>query len=543
MKQVNRPANTADQAVDAAQVPGSRKIRGSAATFTRNSTMNVGRLAISAAVGFLLPTFLIHRLPITTYSAWVLILQMSAYVGYLDFGIQSGISKYVAEFEARNDPAGSSMRASAGLALLLMVSLLGVILTMLLVWRAPSFFHEMPVALYADMRLGLAFVGISASFGLLSSIFASIFTGLQRFAVPTVIALANRLLFVAVVLASVYFHGSLATMGGLVALVNIASGLVHFVAWRRMAKHVRLSLYGLDYSILKKMLAYCSSLAVWTVAMLCISGLDVTIVGRYDFPHTAFYSIATTPTNLMIAIMGAALAPLLPAASALSVHRSAVQMGDLLSRATRYTSNLLIVSGVPLLVGGYWLLRFWVGSSYAIQIVGYMRILVLANVVRNMCAPYANMLIATESQKIAIAGACAEAIVNLSSSIYLARHIGAIGVAYGTLLGSFVGVGMHFLLNMHYTYAKFAITRRRLFLSGIARPLTIALPSIVLVKLWWQAAAPSFGLRVWLAWGLSSLLLAWFVGLDPAERASLLGLARSQSKWAGARINPVDPLG
>jgi O-antigen/teichoic acid export membrane protein len=163
--------------------------------------------------------------------------------------------------------------------------------------------------------------------------------------------------------------------------------------------------------------------------------------------------------------------------------------------------------------------------------------------VRNMCAPYANMLIATESQKIAIAGACAEAIVNLSSSIYLARHIGAIGVAYGTLLGSFVGVGMHFLLNMHYTYAKFAITRRRLFLSGIARPLTIALPSIVLVKLWWQAAAPSFGLRVWLAWGLSSLLLAWFVGLDPAERASLLGLARSQSKWAGARINPVDPLG
>jgi hypothetical protein len=56
--------------------------------------------------------------------------------------------------------------------------------------------------------------------------------------------------------------------------------------------------------------------------MLCVSGLDVTIVGHFDFGQTAFYSIATLPTNFILSIMGAALGPLLPAASALRRARS-----------------------------------------------------------------------------------------------------------------------------------------------------------------------------------------------------------------------------
>jgi O-antigen/teichoic acid export membrane protein len=473
----------------------------------------------------------------------VLILQMTTYINYLDFGIQSGISKYVAEYQARGDARGSSVRASAGLALLLTVSAVGVVLTLMLAWRAPHLFHAMPPELYAGARLSLVFVGTSASFGLLCSIFASIFIGLQRFAIPTVLAFVNRLLFVAAVMTTVFFHGGLALMGAMVAAVNVSIGLLQFAAWRRFARHVRVSLFDLDYGVLRGMVGYCSSLAVWTVGMLCVSGLDVAIVGRYDFTRTAYYSLAAVPTNLIIAIMGAALAPLLPTASALSVSHSPVQMGAMLARATRYTSDLLIVSGLPLMVAGYWLLRIWVGPVYAVQIVGYMRILVLAYVLRHMCAPYASMLVATDSQRVAIASVTAEAAVNVASSIYLAQHIGAIGVAYGTLIGSFVSVGMHFALSMHYTYAKFSISRLRLFLGGMGRPLTIALPSLLLVKRWWVPAAPAMGAAMWLAWALSTLLLAWWAGLNGQERSSLFGFVRRAVGLAGPAVHTTDPAG
>jgi O-antigen/teichoic acid export membrane protein len=497
----------------------------SAKTFTRNSILSVGRLFITSALALILSSYLTRTLPVKIFSAWVLILQVSAYVSYLEFGIQSGIAKYVAEYDARSDAAGANMRASAGLALMVIASALGVVLTLILAWQVPAIFHEMPASLYRDVQLGIIFVGVSLSFGLLCSIFSSIFIGLQRFAVPMLLTLANRLLSTAAIILAVAFHQGLAVMGMLVAVANVATGLLQFEAWRRWARKIRLSLRGLDPAVVRKMLTYCSSLAVWTAGMLLVSGLDVTIVGRYDFGQTAFYSVAIQPTTLLISIMGAALAPLMSTASALSVHRSPVQMGTILSRMTRYATLMLTVFAVPLLVGGYWVLRAWVGPIYATHAIGYLRILVLANILRNIGMPYASMLVATDNQRIGIVGVVAEAVVNLVCSIYLVRHIGAIGVAYGTLIGSFVSVGTHFALNMHYTMRRFTVTRLRLFLTGVIRPSAVMLPSLSLVGRWWTSSAPALNPQLWIIWGLCTALLTWFVGLNAEERSTLLRLA------------------
>jgi O-antigen/teichoic acid export membrane protein len=346
------------------------------------------------------------------------------------------------------------------------------------------------------------------------------------------ISTINRVLFTAVVCFAVFLHSSLAVMGGLVALVYVATGLLQIVAWHKLASRIRVSLHGLDYCVLKKMLTYCSVLAIWSAGMLCVSGLDVTIVGRYDFGQTGFYSIATLPTTFIISLMGAALGPFLPTTSAMSTHRTPSDMGNVLSRTTRYSTILLLLSGLPLLVGAYPILRLWVGPNYALHTVSYLRVLVLANILRTMCAPYATMLVATESQKVAIVGATAEAIVNVGCSIFLASRIGAIGVAYGTFLGSLVSVAMHFAISMRYTYRKFTVSRTQLFLSGFLRPALIAIPSLLVLPLWWSKGTPSFSPQLWLLWGLGTLLLAWFVGLKAEERSGLIRLTANRRKLA-----------
>ena len=497
---------------------------GFAAIYLRNSTLSVGRLLVSSVVALVLPSYLVRRLPVDIYAAWVLILQVSAYVAYFDFGIQTGIAKYVAEYEARNDVAGASSRASAGLALMVITSLLGVGSTFILAWQVPNLFHDMPANLYSEVRFSIVAIGFSISFGLLCSIFSSIFFGLQRYVIPTAITLVNRLFFTGAVIVSVALRQSLEVMGVLVAMVNIVTGLLQFQAWRMWARRIRLSLYGLSRPVVWNMLGYCSSLSVWTVAMLFISGLDVTIVGRYDFGQTAYYSLAILPPNFMTSIMGAALAPMMPATSALSVNHGANQLGALLTRTTRYAVIFLMAFGVPLVVGGYSILSVWLGPTYALHTIEYLRILVIANVFRSVCLPYATMLVATNSQRIAIAGAVAEAAANVISSIYLVRHIGAIGVAYGTLIGSVIGVGAHFMVNMHYTKRVFAVSRLRLLARGILRPSVISLPFLLLLPYWWPSSAARVGMQVWLFGGLSSVLLIWFAALNPEERNALFRL-------------------
>lgn len=260
--------------------------------------------------------------------------------------------------------------------------------------------------------------------------------------------------------------------------------------------------------------------------MLCVVGLDLTIVGHYDFSQTGYYSIAILPTNFALMIMSAILSPLLPASSAMSTLQTPSAMGGLLARATRYSAILLLLTGLPLIVFGLPILSLWVGPSFAVNTVGYLRILVVANIIRNFCAPYATMVVATNRQGAALATAISEASVNLGASLYLASRYGAMGVAVGTLLGSLVSVSLHFLITMHFTQQSLAIARGRLFLGGIVQPLMIVLPSVALFSVGKAAQNLPKSILV-VGWVLSTLVIAWYLCLSRLERAELIIMTKS----------------
>jgi O-antigen/teichoic acid export membrane protein len=500
----------------------SAKPQSFAATISRNIVASLARVVAVALVALILPAYLTHHLPVTTYAAWVLMLQLAAYVSYLDMGIQTAVSKFVAEYDARGDRTGASRHASAGLTLMILAAMLGLILTTLLAFQVPRLFSTMPANLYHDVRVSVMLIGASLSFSLVCAVYSAVFLGLQRYWVPMTISILNRAFYVAIVVAVVAFHGNLTAMGMAVAVVNVFTGLAQVLAWRTKASHIRLSTGLASFSVLKTMARYCSLQSIWMFGMLCVAGLDVTIVGHYDYIQTAYYSIATLPTTFLLLILGSAMGPLMPASSAMSIHRSPAEMGDFLARITRYTTALLLLTGLPLIVCGSPLLRLWVGPAYAAHTLSYLRILVLANMIRNLCAPYASMICATDKQGAAIATALSEAVVNLGASVYLASRYGAIGVAIGTLLGSFVSVALHFAITMRFTRETLSIPRSRLFLQGLLHPAIIAIPSAALLPLWWSATRTTLSPHLVILWAFSTLAAAWFGAISKQEQNDLL---------------------
>lgn len=507
---------------------GPKRSRGFAATISRNIIASLARVAAVSLVALVLPAYLTHHLPVTTYAAWVLILQLAAYVSYLDLGIQTGVSKFVAEFEARGDEAGAGRYASAGLVLMILAGTLGVILTLLLAWQVPQLFATMPSNLYRDVRLSVILVGSSLSFGLVCAVYSAVFLGLQRYWIPMTISIVNRASYACIVLVVVALHGNLTAMGIAVAAVNIATGLLQVIAWRKKGSNIRVSVRLMDVPVLKTVVRYCSLQSILTAAMLCITGLDITIVGHYDYVQTAYYSIATLPTSFVLLIISSMVNPLMPASSAMSARRSPSEMGDFLAMITRYSTVILLLTGLPLMVCGFPILRVWVGPVYALHTLQYLRVLVFANVIRNLCAPYATMICATGRQGAAAISAVSEAVVNLGSSIYLASRFGAIGVALGTVLGSVVGVSLHFAISMHLTHETLAISRLRLFVKGLLRPAIVAIPSLVLLPLWWPTSQIALSPRLVIGWSLSTLVLAWFGGVSRKERSALMHFSRKR---------------
>jgi O-antigen/teichoic acid export membrane protein len=493
------------------------------ASVVKNASANVVRLAASGVVALLLTPFLVRKLPTDTYSAWALLLQLTLYVGLLDFGIQTAVARFVAHADELGDSAQRDGIVSTATVLLAFAGGLAFSVIALLSWQLPTLFPAMPANLYRGARIALLLMGGSFALGLPFSVIQAIFVGFHRNEIPAAIVIFNRFAMAALVITGVLYHRGLIVMGAAVAIANVASYIGSYVAWRRWAGQVKIRLSSVSRKCGQKIAGYSFALAVWLAGMLMVSGLDLTVVAKFDYAATAYYAVAATLTNFVAQAQGAIFAALLPASAVLSARGDAAKLGDVLINATRYGMLILLAMALPLMAAGKLILRLWVGASYATHSTAFLQVLLLGNVVRLSALPYATLLLGTNQQKKVIVSPLAEGITNLSVSVVGAYFFGAMGVAIGTLIGSFVGLGLHVVHNMPRTVG-IAVKRSEFVTQGLLRPLICAAP--VCLLLLFRVVAPTVsGWDHWLSYSVTTLATVFLFlkfGLLKAERRYLL---------------------
>jgi O-antigen/teichoic acid export membrane protein len=349
------------------------------------------------------------------------------------------------------------------------------------------------------------------------------FIGLQRNHIPTIIVLLNRFTMSGLVALVAFKHWGLAEMGFGVALANGVSYFASYMAWRRWVPQIEISPSHVTRDRAREIGSYCGSTSVWLLAMLMVSGLDLTIVGMFDYSATAYYAVAATLTNFVAQAQGAIFAAMLPASAVLAARGDEKGLGAMLVSSTRYGMLILLAMALPLMLAGNWALGVWVGTYYASRSTLILQVLLVANVVRLCALPYATLLLGTGQQRKVILSPLAEGMTNLAASIVGAYVFGAMGVAAGTLIGAFVSIGFHLLYNMPRT-SCIAIDRLSLVRQGLLRPLVCAVP-VGLVLLFRAAIRlPSSGtVSLFLLAGglLGTMVLFWQYGLLGNERARL----------------------
>lgn len=498
----------------------------------QGSASNLARVILSVLVALVLPPLLVHHLTPAEYGAWLLILQCSAYINLLDLGLQTAIGKFVAEYSAIPDRIACTQIISSSFAILCISAAFGAIGIALVTWRAPQIFHQMPIALIRPFREGFLAVGLSTALALPFNAFIAAFTGLQRYGFPTVLALSTRTLTTATLAVLLLMNGDLVQLALALACFNLIIAGGQFFGWKRYVKeYAGFSLKHVNRESIRRLIKYGSVLTVWTVATLFISGLDMVIVGHYDYKNTAYYGIATTVTNFMLLVIGSLFGPLLPAVSSLQSGRTPSQIGDVVVKATRYCALLICLIGLPLLFGAYPVLKVWVGRNYALRSVLFLEVLVIGNAIRQLGYPYALVVVAIGKQHLATISCVVEAVINVAVSIYLVRKMGAVGVALGTLAGAFISLGVHMTVSMVLTRSAILLSRRSFISEGLLRPLSCIIPSLLLVPFWRRLnmiPANPIGVAMWI---FATAAIAWFIGLTGRERMQLKDTAFRLARW------------
>jgi O-antigen/teichoic acid export membrane protein len=495
--------------------------RGEKLLVLKNAVANLVRGSASAVVALLLPPFLTRSMSADAFGAWSLVLQLSAYVGYLDFGIQTAISRFVAHSTERQDAEHRDRMVSTALACLAASGALALFGLSLLAVFLPRLFPHLPGSLIFDVRMALVLVGGSLSVGLPSSVFAGIFVGLQRNEVPAAIIGGSRLLSAALVVLVVHNGGGIALMAMVVAAVNLGSYLVQYISYRRVAAglvpRMDMALKHVSKAAALELFDYCFSLTVWGLGLLLVTGLDLTIVGMYRFNEVGYYAVAATVVTFLAGLFGAIFGAMGSTAAVVHARGDRAGLGRLVIVATRLGMILLLVTGLPLILFAHGLLRLWVGPLYASHATILLQVLVAANVVRICATPYVLAMIGSGEQRRVILIPLLEGCVNLVCSVIFARYIGAVGVALGTLIGAIIGLTGNLSYNMPRTL-EIKLSIREYVWDSLLRPLLSVFP-VVLAAILWQVLPPGLSRNsVAVAATLSSLVLFWRIAVKPTER-------------------------
>jgi O-antigen/teichoic acid export membrane protein len=451
--------------------------------FVRNAVANLGRGSAAAVVALLLPPLLVRHMTAASYAIWVLVLQTAAYVSYLDFGLQTAIGRYVAFAKEKGDVDLRDSVFSTAFAGLCGAALISLVCLALAAAGIPEIFPNVPGPLVPQMRWALLIVGFSIAAELPASAWNGVFVGMERYDVPALTVGGARLLSALGVIAAALRGHSLVVMAAAMAVSNLISYVAQYLALRRMAPDVRFHWRMVRRSTAHELYGYCLGLTVFAFSAFLITGLDLILVGRFQFSMVTPYSVSASMTALVAGLLGAVINVILPHSAALHAGQKAEELGKLVITSTRLGLLLLILTGIPTVIYAGPILRLWIGPQYVNGGTPLLVMLIIANNIRLIGFPYSVILIAAGQQKYVMISPLAEGISNLVASVLLGVHFGALGVAAGTLIGSFVSVIAHLFYSMARTRNAIALSRRKFVISGVVYPLLLTSPLTVVAAL------------------------------------------------------------
>jgi O-antigen/teichoic acid export membrane protein len=449
-------------------------------TVAKNAFANVMRGGASAVVALVLPHFLTRSLDVDRFAAWALMLQIAAYANYLDFGLQTAVARYLAQAVERGDDEQRDRIVSAAFALLLVAGVIVFLVLGGVAWQLPHLFHKVPSALIGELRDGVLLLTVSAATLLPLSAFTGVLIGLHRNEFPALAIGVSRILGAVAVVVAVHYTHSLAWLALCIGGFNILGGIAQYAIVMWLMPTLSVQWKHVSKRIVVELTHYCAGLAVWSFSMFLITGLDVTIIGYFDFPAAGYYSIASTLVLFLAGMSNAVFSATIAPVAVLQERKEYKHIGELVVMASRLSSFGSLVLTLPVFIIGEAALRLWVGQKYAIQSLPILEVLLCAQAIRLSGNSFATALIATGEQKYGIPPALIEAIVNLACSVAGAARYGAIGVAWGTLIGAVTAIIFLLLFSMRWT--RFVQISISAFLrEAFIRPLLCFLPLILTV--------------------------------------------------------------
>ena len=484
----------------------------------RNVLSNWGGFVFSSIIAFFLSPFVVHHLGNSAYGIWVLVGSLTGYLGLLNLGVRSAVTRYVAQFHAESNDQEASSVASSALAIFIAAGTVAVLLSLALATVSVNLFH-IPKNYQFAVRTVVVLAGFNIAVSLISGVFGGILTALHRFDLSNLIEAANSLLS-AITIVIVLSAGN-----GLIALsvVNlsfaVATGLAYATVAFQVYPDLKLRLSGCDAGHLRLIFSFSVYAFLLQISFNLIFYTDSMVIGNLlSVSLITFFAIAGSLINYSRMMISGISTTMTPRASALGVRSGQEEVRKLLIKATRLATIIILPVGVTFLLRGSSFIRLWMGQAYGDVSGHVLWILTLALLFVAADQVAISTMMGIGAHRLVVSVVCGEAFCNLVLSILLARPMGILGVAWGTTLPS---LAVSLLFWPWYLQRALKIPVRGYVMSTWVRPAIAVIP-FALLTYGTERILPPSNIFVFLAQTAAILptaaLASWYVCLDYPDR-------------------------
>jgi len=445
----------------------------------RNSLTNIARALIGFPIGIALTPFLVSQLGIRGYGIWAMASALVSYVGLIDLGMGSSVTKYVAELWARKDTAKINYLLNTALSLYLVLGILMVLLVVSLKDRLITSFFRVDAAFFDEIAFviigSLIVFVLNLSFG----VFTYLLHGLQRIDLSNIVATSASLLnAVGVVIALLVGLG----LRGLVivsALVTLFSIIASLMLAKREFPNLCINPLLFRRSHVNELLGLGLQLQVVTVATIVFFQLDKLLLGYFvGIEPVAYYEIAVKVVTQLRLIPVTLLGPIMPAASEICALKESARLQALYYRSVKYMTAASFPVFAFVAVFAYPLVRLWLGRNYD-QAAFALQFFALANFANLLTTPGAQIIVGIGRPRNVVLSSLLGLSLNILFSVVLIWRYG--------YTGAVVAASLTLLLSAAYFVFAFHKAERIPFkatmLRGTMFPILVSILGAVAFKL------------------------------------------------------------
>jgi O-antigen/teichoic acid export membrane protein len=407
----------------------------------RNTSRHVFLSSLSNYIGkfinlgswFILTPFILKMLGDDSYGLMALVGSVTAYGFLLNFGITDAVTKYVAEYRAKEDI--EQARSIIATALILNTGL-GLLLIAVSVLLSPFFssLFNVPAAEQTTATWLFLLSGVGVALTIPFGIVTAVLRGLQRFDLINLSGVGATLLTLGGTVLVLVWEGGVIGL----AIVGIVTAFLAqiFNIWLLywIAPELRFGLHSGSRSHVRILASYSSALFVMNLGGYLESRSDEVVIG-------SFLPVATvTPYNLARRLSGLPQTLteqfqtlLLPMASELHANENRDQLRSLYMVSTRITLAIFLPIALVLVILAKPILTLWIGAAYA-EYSYLILILVTASLIDTSQWPAGFILQGMAKHHPLAIMTIASGIANLTISILLVGRLNLMGVALGTLI-------------------------------------------------------------------------------------------------------------